>query len=148
MAYKIAVASSDGVNVDVHFGAAESFLIFAVSDDGSFKLEEKPDYIEEKLETDDSNISCREKAECKSGCGNGNGCGAGGGSAKVSLIDDVRAVVAAKIGFNVVKQLERKAIASFDVETTVQEALEKITKYFYSVDKHIPLRKAGVAGGV
>ena len=150
MAYKIAVASSDGVNVDVHFGAAESFLIFAVSDDGSFKLEEKRDYIEEKLETDDSNISCPGKAGCKSGCGNGNGggCGAGGGSAKVSLIGDVRAVVAAKIGFNVVKQLERKAIASFDVETTVQEALEKITKYFYSVDKHIPLRKAGVAGGV
>ena len=143
MAYKIAVASSDGVNVDVHFGAAESFLIFAVSDDGIFKLEEKRIYIEESFEPNGTNNSCPEKAGCKSGCGNGNGggCGAGGGSAKVSLIDDVRAVVAAKIGFNVVKQLERKAIASFDVETTVQEALEKITKYFYSVDNHISFVK-------
>jgi predicted Fe-Mo cluster-binding NifX family protein len=143
MAYKIAVASSDGVNVDVHFGAAESFLIFAVSDDGNFTLEEKREYIEESSADDGIKGSCTEKSGCKAGCGNGNGggCGAGGGSAKISLIDDVRAVVAAKIGFNVVKQLERKAIASFDVETTVQEALEKITKYFYSVDNHVSLVK-------
>ncbi|WP_027728471.1 NifB/NifX family molybdenum-iron cluster-binding protein [Treponema sp. C6A8] len=136
MEYKIAVASSDGVNVDLHFGAAESFLIFAVSDDGTFELKEKREYKEvSELQAAD----CAEKANCKSGCGNGNGNGCGGGSAKVEVIGDVRAVVAAKIGFNVTKQLERKAIASFDVETTVQEALEKITKYFYSVDNHISL---------
>ena len=136
MAYKIAVASSDGVNVDLHFGAAESFLIFAVSDEGTFELEEKREY---KEVSEAQTADCAEKAGCKSGCGNGNGSGCGGGSAKVELIGDVRAVVAAKIGFNVTKQLERKAIASFDVETTVQEALEKITKYFYSVDNHISL---------
>ena len=143
MAYKIAVASSDGVNVDVHFGAAENFLIFAVSDDGTFNLAEKREYKEEASGTDGNAGNCPEKSGCSSGCGNGTGggCGSGGGSAKVSLIDDVRAVVAAKIGFNVVKQLERKAIASFDVECPVQEALEKITRYFYSVDNHQPLRK-------
>ena len=136
MAYKIAVASSDGVNVDLHFGAAESFLIFAVSDNGTFELEEKREY---KEVSEAQAADCAEKAGCKSGCGNGNGNGCGGGSAKVELIGDVRAVVAAKIGFNVTKQLERKAIASFDVECSVQEALEKITKYFFSVDNHISL---------
>ncbi len=136
MAYKIAVASSDGVNVDLHFGAAESFLIFAVSEDGTFKLEEKREYKEEAALTAED---CANSSKCKSGCGNGNGSGCGGGSAKVELIGDVRAVVAEKIGFNVTKQLERKAIASFDVECSVQEALEKITKYFYSVDNHISL---------
>lgn len=143
MTYKIAVASSDGVNVDIHFGAAENFLIFAVSDNGTFNLAEKREYKEEASGTDGKAGNCPEKSECSSGCGNGSGggCGNGGGSAKVALIEDVRAVVAAKIGFNVTKQLERKAISSFDVETTVQEALEKITKYFYSIDNHQPLRK-------
>lgn len=142
MAYKIAVASSDEKNIDLHFGAAESFLIYAVSDDGTFTLEEKRDY-QQAQEVAPAAGECAEKTGCSSGCGNGNGggCGKGGASAKVSLIDDVRAVVAAKIGFNVVKELERKAIASFDVECPVQEALEKITKYFYSVDNHQPLVK-------
>ena len=124
MAYKIAVASSDGVNVDIHFGAAQSFLICAVKDDGTFSEQEKRN-VPKTAESSNG------------GCGNGGGCGQGAGiSPKVELISDCRCVVAAKIGFNVIKQLERKAIASFDVETTVQEALEKITKYFYSIDNH------------
>ena len=143
MAYKIAVASSDGVKVDLHFGASESFLIYAVSDNGTFKLEEKREFKEEDNSLDNT-AKPLVNAECKSGCGNENGggcCGSGAGSAKVALIEDVRAVVAAKIGLNVTKQLERKAIASFDVETTVQEALEKITSYYYKVDNHQTLVK-------
>ena len=151
MAYKIAVASSDGINVDLHFGAAAEFLIYSVNDQGAFELSEKRK-IEEKpageaalpAGTSDSEAGhgCGPKA-CASGCGNGNGggCGAGGPSAKVEQISDVRAVVAAKIGFNVTKALEKKAIANFDVECPVQEALEKITKYFYSVDNHIRFKK-------
>ena len=142
MAYKIAVASSDGINVDLHFGAAKNLLIFAVADDGKFELEEKRDLKEEEILAAEN---CSDSAKCKSGCGNGNGsgagCGNGGASAKVEQISDVRAVVAAKIGFNVTKALEKKAIANFDVECPVQEALEKITKYFYSVDNHIRFKK-------
>ena len=33
MAYKIAVASSDGVNIDVKFGATDSFLVYEIDDD-------------------------------------------------------------------------------------------------------------------
>ena len=142
MAYKIAVASSDGINVDLHFGAAKNFLIFAVADDGKFELEEKRELKEEEILAAEN---CSDSSKCKSGCGNGNGsgagCGNGGASAKVEQISDVRAVVAAKIGFNVTKALEKKAIANFDVECPVQEALEKITKYFYSVDNHIRFKK-------
>ena len=151
MAYKIAVASSDEINVDLHFGAAAEFLIYSVNDQGAFELSEKRK-IEEKpageaalpAGTSDSETGhgCGPKV-CQSGCSNGNGggCGAGGPSVKVEQISDVRAVVAAKIGFNVTKALEKKAIANFDVECPVQEALEKITKYFYSVDNHIRFRK-------
>ena len=135
MAYKIAVASSDGANVDLHFGAAESLDIYEVLDDGSFSL------LEKRKTSDSSGESVSEscgqgRKDCQSG-----GCGNGAASAKVEGICDVRAVVAARIGFNVTKALEKKAIASFDVECPVQEALEKITKYFYSVDNHIRFKK-------
>lgn len=143
MAYKIAVASSDGVNVDLHFGGADFFDIYQVSDDGNFKLAEKRQVQDSPSESQ----SCGQRREgcAADGCGKGNasgaGCGNGGASAKVEQISDVRAVVAAKIGFNVTKALEKKAIANFDVECPVQEALEKITKYFYSVDNHIRFKK-------
>ena len=138
MAYKIAVVSGDGVNVDLHFGAAESIDIYEVQDDGSFYLLEK-----REMKVPEEGLSAADTVCVSGGCGNGNGggCGNGGGSAKVSMISDVRAVVAAKIGFNVTKALEKKAIASFDVECSVQEALEKITKYFYSVDNHVRFGK-------
>ena len=144
MAYKIAIASSDGKNVDLHFGAAQNFLIYAVEDDGNFSEQEKRD-VPETAESSNTANGANSADPAGGGCGNGgagchgNGGGCGQGAAispKVELIGDCRCVVAAKIGFNVVKQLERKAIASFDVETTVQEALEKITKYFYSIDNH------------
>ena len=136
MAYKIAAASSDGVNIDVHFGAAQSFLIYEVNDKGEFSFLEKRDY-DESREAESIDGKPAKTAGCHgsgSGCGQG-GC-SGGASAKVELISDVRAVIAEKIGFNVQKQLEKKAISSFDVDVTVNEALEKITKYFYSVDNH------------
>ena len=44
MSYKIALASSDGTNIDVHFGAAGSFLIYEVSDEGAFSLLERRTY--------------------------------------------------------------------------------------------------------
>lgn len=35
---KIAVATSDGVNIDVHFGQAKSFHLFEVAEDGTYHL--------------------------------------------------------------------------------------------------------------
>ncbi|MBP5156975.1 MAG: hypothetical protein ILP18_03775 [Treponema sp.] len=166
MAYKIAVASSDASNVDVHFGAAGDFLIYNVADDGSFSLAEKrscPREGEENASSSgnagpcgrgcgggsaapcggESAVACGSGSDGTGSCsGQGNGCGhAGAVSAKVQLVSDCRCVVAAKIGFNVTKQLEKKAISGFDVECPVQEALEKITKYFHNVDNHVSLAR-------
>ena len=136
MSYKIAVATSNELYVDLHFGAAKFFSIYEVQDNGEFSFLEKRDYDESR-----EGESIDGKPAKTAGChGSGSGCGqggcSGGASAKVELISDVRAVIAEKIGFNVTKQLEKKAISSFDVDCSVQEALEKITKYFYSVDNH------------
>lgn len=41
MSYKIAVASSDGLQIDETFGAAKSFIIYEVADGIYRKLEER-----------------------------------------------------------------------------------------------------------
>ena len=143
MPYKIAVASSDGNIIDLHVGSARSFRIYEVQDDGSFAFAEERAAGEADAPSsagacpEGSASSCGEQPG--GGCG---GCGQGGEiSSKVQLIADCRCVVCARIGFNVQKQLERKAIAAFDVECPVEEALTKISSYFLHVDKHESLAR-------
>ncbi|MDE6835282.1 MAG: hydrogenase [Ruminococcus sp.] len=133
MLYKIAVATSDGENINETFGSAKSFVIYEVSDGICNKSEER--------------ICITEENNCNSGvCGNSAGCGTGCGghsepSAKVEIISDCRAIVCKKIGFHIRKQLEHKAISAFDVSCTIDEALDKITFYYNRIDKYEPLRK-------
>ncbi len=128
MSYKIAVGSSDGVNIDLKFGQIEKFLIFEIDENIVLKEER---FFDLSRETD-----------CNAGCGGGGCSGRGGGcsgpeevSAKVELIKDCRAIVAKKIGFQAQKQLEKRAIAVFDVEYTIEEALTKISNYYSKIDK-------------
>lgn len=153
MAYKIAVATADGVNIDVSFGAAYDFDIYEV-EGKEYHLAEKRKYelpegaAPEKLDTTDNASdtgSCGTGAGCgngtASGCGTGGGCGSTGGTfPKVQLIHDCRCVICKKIGFNIQKQLEKLAITSFDVDCTVEEALTKITAYLEKIDNHQSLR--------
>ncbi len=141
MSYKIAVASKDGSSVDLHFGEVEYFYIYEVSDNGDFSFLEKRKIKESTcIEGAPSTCGNNNESSC-SKKNNGGCCGVEGSSAKVETISDVRSVVAAKIGFNAIKQFEKKAISAFDVECSVEEALEKITKYFYKLDNHISLKK-------
>ncbi len=130
MAYKIAVASSDGIHVDQSFGGASHILIYEVNEDGTYKRKEKRKAVEGSIES---------KKSC--GCGKmSGGCGGGAESGKVRLVSDCRCVIAKKIGMQMLKQLEKKTIASFDVECGVEEALTKIIMYFQRVDQHLSLR--------
>lgn len=165
MAYKIAIASSDGLHIDETFGAAKEFLIYEVTDETYVKSEVRKTVEVSStageavllstgagLQEKEGNVAgCKgsacnpgSEADCSgSGCsGNRGGCAGGGDvSGKVELISDCRCIVCKKIGFHIQKQLERKAITSFDVSCTVEEALQKITSYFYKVDKHQSPRK-------
>lgn len=168
MAYKIAVASSDGLQIDENFGSTKSFIIYEVEDGKYSRLEERtfhPEAAEENEASlaDGSNVSREDslpepchKQDCNveysqgakegcgsgagNGCGNGSGCGSGEVSAKVELISDCRCIVCKKIGFHIQKQLERKAISAFDVSCSVEEALNKISHYFNRMDNHESLR--------
>lgn len=132
MAYKIAVATSDGENINETFGSAEKFIIYEVTD-GFYEKSEERFYLEE---FDAVKSGCNSSAKCGKSDGCGSGCGGqGGSSAKVELIGDCRAIVCKKIGFHIQKQLERKAISAFDVDCTINEALKKITTYYSRVDR-------------
>lgn len=140
MSYKIAIASTDDLSIDQTFGSAKVFHIYEVTDKGYSKIEDRIASEGEEAERCDSSSGCGSG----SGCNNGQGGGCGGGgeiSNKVELVADCRCVVCKKIGFNIQKQLERRAITSFDVSCSVEEALTKISSYFEKVDGHQSLRK-------
>lgn len=138
MAYKIALASSDEIHIDETFGSAKRFHIFEIKDGKYRKVEER--LTEENHETLKCDVSdgCH-KAACHSGVG--SGCNENGeNSQKVELIADCRCVICKKIGFQIQKQLERKAITAFDVSCMVHQALEKISFYYDKIDQRQSLR--------
>ncbi|MBD5543349.1 MAG: hypothetical protein HDR01_03650 [Lachnospiraceae bacterium] len=147
MAYKIAVASSDGVNIDTSFGAANVFDIYE-AEGKEYHLAEKREYTFPEGEAPEkadaaNNGDCGSGNGCgtSGGCGTGNGCGSSGGTfPKVQLIGDCRCVICKKIGFQITRQLEKLAITGFDVDCTVEEALTKITVYLEKIDNHQSLR--------
>ena len=146
MSYKIAIGSTDGIHIDQSFGATKEFYIYKV-EGLVYSLTEKR---QEKTAFDGADhskqLECKgQNQQCSRGsagsCGTGGGCGTGEGRIlKVSLVADCRCIVCKKIGFQVQKQLEKLAISSFDVECTIEEAMDKITTYLYKVDSHQSLR--------
>lgn len=144
MSYKIAISSSDEEHIDKTFGSTSEFIIYEVTDGKYRKLEKRTFHQEQNDNTKKpAPAGCNPAEGCAvgNGCGNGGGCGGQGEmSAKVDLLSDCRCVVCTKIGFNIQKLLERKAISAFDVSCSVEEALAKITYYFSRIDNHESLR--------
>ena len=144
MSIKVAIASSDGLNIDLHFGQAKSFLIYELKG-SKFELTEKREVPVSENEpvspeaavSQDQNFGdgCSGAGfGCGSGCG-GSGGGCGGGASgplapAVELLLDCRSVVAAQIGQGMRRQFERNAISVFDIELPISEALEKLAAYY------------------
>jgi hypothetical protein len=156
MSYKIAVASGDGINIDLSFGAASAFDIYE-AEGTVYRLSETRQYVPLRENEADApgrrDSASQENGVCspasgqcgscgsQSGCNSSGGCGGGGeASSKVQLISDCRCIICKKIGFPIQKQLEKLAITGFDVDCTVEEALTKITAYLDKIDNHQSLR--------
>jgi len=149
MAYKIAFASTNGIHVDLKFGETDRFYIYRVDgQDLEFLEIRHVDPSEEKTsDADPAPKTCASETSGSCG-GNGGGCGGnghgcGGGTevlGKVALVEDCRAVVAKKVGFQAQKQFEKKAISVFDVDVSVEDALDKITSYYFKIDNRQSLR--------
>ena len=105
---KIAIASTDGQYVNVHFGRAERFLIYGLKEDGD------TDFLEER----NVNTVChggyhlvdemRKKAESFSDC---------------------EYVIALKIGDGAVHMLGEYGISPIEHPGDIEEALDKLIRY-------------------
>lgn len=124
MACLIAVATSDGSKIDLHFGQAENYLIYE-ADGKEWRFVQKRDYVPSASEGGVKDEGCCAQA-----------------GARVELLKDCRAVVAARIGFKVQKEFSKLGISVFDeLDCSVEEALKNITEYFYKADNHIAQNK-------
>ena len=139
MSLKVAIASSDGLNINLHFGQAKSFLIYELKESKFVLTENRELPVSGNESTSPEAASPQDfSSGCGSGCGGGcggSGGGCGGGASgplapAVELLLDCRSVVAAQIGQNMRRQFERNAISVFDIELPIEEALEKLAAYY------------------
>ena len=109
MPYRIALASSDGLHIDRHFGASDGFLIVEVTQDGTF------------LEVERRQV----QAPCQHGYHDD-----GAMLEAVQALNDCRYVVAEAIGPGAQKALERQDILPLEIDgQTVDTAVPKIHDY-------------------
>ena len=137
MSIKVAIASSDKTNIDLHFGQASQFEIYELCGD-HFEFLETREAPKVEQPADEGTAGgtgfgagCGSGFGCGSGCGGGCGGGAGGPvSPVVESLLDCRSIVAAQIGQNVRRQFERNAVSVFDIELPIEEALQKLAVYY------------------
>lgn len=132
MGYNIAVASTDGINIDKHFGASDSFFIIRVNDDGTYEnLGER--FVDE---TQSASDGCGESS-CGHSCGGHSDPKI---QKKVETISDCRCLLCDKCGPGSEKQLGKSNISTFEINMKLDEALKTIIKYYKKSDAHESLK--------
>ena len=100
--YKIAVASSDGIVVNQHFGRADKFLIFKIENDGSFS------FIETRA--------------VKPVCNYGN-------HDDGQLIENLQKIKDCKIGKGASIQAEQLGITPMELPDMIEESIQKVISF-------------------
>jgi predicted Fe-Mo cluster-binding NifX family protein len=113
MAYKIAIASSDGKVINQHFGKATQFLIFDVDDNKDYKFNELLEVTPFCSDGEHEDDRLNKAIERLSGC---------------------RAVLVSQIGMVAAATLKVKGIDSFDIHGLIESSLEKLIKYYSKID--------------
>lgn len=111
MSVKVAVASSDGVRIDLHFGQCAGFRIYELGDDGVFR--------ETELRMIDP------------GCAN---CGSHDADSIARVIDalaDCRAVAALRIGGETRRSFGAREIDLFDGVSDVADTLDRLARFYH-----------------
>lgn len=124
MSFKIAVATSDGKNIDTAFATAKKFLILEVESDGKYVEEGYRGNPNLALAVPNSAGSCG--ASSCGGCG--GGCG-GGSSYSVEFLWDCHYVLATSFGHKEAKLLNRIFIDALEVSLPIDKAVVKVALY-------------------
>lgn len=103
MIYQIAFASSDGVNIDRHFGAAEKFYIA-------------------QLDTEKLDCDIVAQKEVSPAC-NGGSHDISGFDNVLEALEGVSAVVAQRIGYGAREYVAHKGIAVYQMPLQIEQAL-------------------------
>jgi predicted Fe-Mo cluster-binding NifX family protein len=106
MDVKIAVASSDGISVDEHFGRAGAFRIYRLHDEGYDLLEVRDNVPPCAGQAHDDDVLAR----------------------SAQLISDCKGVVAAQVGPGAIDALIMQRIMAFTLPGTVDDAFGSIIK--------------------
>jgi len=131
MGYNIAVASTDGVNIDKHFGASNSFFIIKVNDDETY--ENLGERLVEKNQKSNGNCS---SYLSKHSCGNINP----KIQRKIETISDCRCLLCSRCGPGSEKQLGKNNISVFGINMKLDETLKTIIRYYKRSDEHKSLK--------
>lgn len=107
-AYKAAFASTDGENVNIHYGKAEKFYVYLIND------EEGYDFLEER--------------SVQPVCQNGSHL-IPQMESSTSQFTDCRYVVASKIGSGALSSLASKGINAMELPGPIDEAILKVWQY-------------------
>jgi predicted Fe-Mo cluster-binding NifX family protein len=136
MPYKIALTSSDGKNIDLHFGHAENFLIAEVDEQqGSWKILESRALPHEADNCSAANANCSASTGCT-----GHGHQDGRLLSVISAISDCTYILTAKIGPKPHSVLQKAGITALEAPLDIAEALPKLNtyhlKYFKGREQH------------
>jgi predicted Fe-Mo cluster-binding NifX family protein len=106
MDVKFAIASSDGLTVNEHFGKARSFRIYRLHDSGHEFIEERENIPVCSGHAHDDNALTQ----------------------AAQTLSDCRGVVAAQIGAGAIDALLMKRIMAFTLPGTIDEAIEALVR--------------------
>ncbi|MGN0916303.1 MAG: NifB/NifX family molybdenum-iron cluster-binding protein [Succinivibrio sp.] len=123
MSFKVAVATSDGINIDLGFGKTDRFLILDVNDEGAY-VEEGYRLSPKGLNnlTKDEGASCSKSlcSSCSHGCE---------GGFNVEFLWDVTFVLATEFSHKVSKLLNRIFIDNLAVSLPIKDAIPKLAAF-------------------
>lgn len=106
--YKIAVASSDGIVVNCHFGKAREFYIYQVDD------KEKSRFLEKRNVTPICEGGNHDEEKLR---------------ANLGKIKDCRYLLVSRIGGGAVSIADSFGIESYEIPGMIEEAIEQLMKY-------------------
>lgn len=106
--YRVAVASSDGETVNVHYGRAEKFFVYTVDDEEGYDLLEEREVVP----------VCMGGSHVKSAM-----------DESVRRFADCRYVVASRIGSGAAQSMTAAGIVGMELPGSIEEAIVKVWKY-------------------
>lgn len=106
--YNIAVASSDGIVVNQHFGRADKFLIYEVTDDGGYSF-----------------IEIR-SVEPVCNCGNHDD---GQLAENLQKIQDCKYLLVSKIGIGASVKAEQSGITPMELPDMIENSVRKVISF-------------------